>query len=295
MKLLDIYEKSDVFKGAKGGEMSIETVSLFVTGIAMREILFPEISLENSRHGFSFEQVWYALCLYHDNQMENACIWEKVCQGRRNRGIRRGESGKKDEDDKWGPLNLCFSPLFYYSGDGIRFTGGAQVRECFLSEDAVKDYYYFRSTCYRDGGMDHGIAGGLLLYENLVCRHLQRIGETDRDSLNLYSYAANTLLVHNICQESRDGERITPAKDPLLFLLMLAEAIEPLQYAIECTDCRKILDRAEVEIRGHEIRIRIDPNCFFIGRWEEKLRKMEKKILIDYKIWRETAGICIRL
>ena len=40
--------------------------------------------------------------------------------------------------------------------------------------------------------MDHGIAGGLMLYESLVRRHLKQRGNLGREDLDLYSYAANT-------------------------------------------------------------------------------------------------------
>lgn len=274
MKLLEIYEKSDMFKGAKGGELPIEKESMFVTGVVMREIFFPALSLKNSREGYSFEQLWFALCLCHDKRMEGACM---------------------DINGKWSPMHFQFSPLFHYVGEGIQFTNGTKVSECILSEAEIEDYFYFRSTCFYDGGTDHGIVGGLLLYNSLICRHLQRIGVPDGNSLNLYSYAANTLLIHNICWGIKGSDKITPGMDPLLFLLLLAEVLEPLQYAFVCMEYKELLRQIEVEVSEREIRLVMDPNYFAIKRLENNLREVEKKIEVDCKIWSESAEVCITL
>lgn len=295
MKLLDIYEKSEVFRCAKGGELPMETASLFVSGIVMRELFFSEISFYNKQEGYSFEQIWYAICLHHDKQLERAHIWKKVCQEKRDRGIRRWESRNIDANYKWRPMQLCFSPLFHYSGEGVRFTNGAQVKKCILSESEIKDYFYFRNTCCREGGMDHGIAGGLLLYENFTRRHLQYKGDLDRKTMNLYSYAANSLMVHNICNGDEDGEKITWEKDPLLFLFVLAETLEPLQYAVVCADYSLLLSCIEVDISDREISFVMDPEYFAIDRLEEGLQRMEKKIKVEYKLQREAARIRITM
>lgn len=295
MKLLDIYEKSDVFKCAKGGRLAIEKASLFVTGIVLREIFFPELAFENNTVGYSLEQMWYALCLFHDKRMERERTWECVCRERKERGAGRWESRNIEVTNKWNPMQICFSPLFHYDGEGIRFTNGARVSECVLSETEIKDYFYYRSMCSRMGGMDHGIAGGLLLYENLVWRHLKQSGKPDRNALNLYSYAANTMMVHNIDIGKASVQKMVPEKDPMLFLLILADALEPLRYASESADYEELLKQAEIEISKQKIRLIWNPDYFVIERLEENLRNMQKKIKADYKIWRETAEICITL
>lgn len=295
MKLLDIYEKSDMFRSAKGGEVSIETASLFVCGIVLREIFFPSLSFSRPQEEYSFEQIWYMLCLHHDKRMERRRIWKRACSVRRDRSIRRWESRNIDINYKWKPMQLCFSPLFHYCGEGMRFTNGACVRECQLSETEVKDYFYFRNTCCREGGMDHGIAGGLLLYENLIRRRLQRRGELDKKALNLYSYAANTMMVHNLCEKENEKSRATIETDPMLLLFVLAEAIEPLQYATGEADYRRLLRAVEVEISEKEFVLQPDPQMFAVDELEERLERMRKKINVGCEFVRETSRICITM
>lgn len=295
MKLLDIYEKSDMFRCAKGGGLAMEKGSLFVSGIILREVFFPQISFKSSREEYSFEQVWFTLCLYHDKRMESESRWKRACMERTDRENGQWESKSCGPDGKGHPMQLSFSPLFQYSGDGIKFTNGVQVTGAVFSEAEITDYYYFRSTCFRNGGMDHGIAGGLFLYEDLIQRHRQRYGDSDQNARNLYSYAANTMMAHNICIGSGTAKGITPEKDPMLFLLILAETLEPLQYAEKCEDYRQVLKQVEMEIEKGGITLIINPDYFAVDRLEENLRNMQKKIKVDYKIWRETAEICITM
>ena len=295
MKLLDIYEKSDMFRCAKGGGLAIETASLFVSGIVLREIFLPQIAFEDCREGYSFEQVWFALCLYHDKRMESESRWKRACQERAEWETGQWESRNIGANDKWEPMHLCLSPLFQYSGEGMKFTNGAQVTGAAFSEGEIRDYFYFRSACSREGGMDHGIAGGLMLYESLVRRHLKQRGNLGREDLDLYSYAANTMMVHNILKGDKTMHRIIPKKDPMLFLLILADALEPLQYAAESADYRYLLKCVEAEVSEQKIRLRWNPECFVIEGLEENLRNMQKKIKLDYKIWRETAEIFITM
>lgn len=294
MKLLDIYEKSDMFRSAKGGEVPIETASLFVCGIVLREIFFPEIEF-SSPEEYSFEQMWYMICLHHDKRMERHRIWKRACLERREKSARRWEGRNIDTNCNWRPMQLCFSPLFHYLGEGMRFTNGACVRDCLLSEAEVKDYFYFRNTCSRKGGMDHGIAGGLLLYENLIRRNLQCKGELDKKALNLYSYAANTMMVHNLCEEEKEERRTTLDTDPLLLLFVLAEAIEPLQYAQKIVDYRTLLGAVEVEIFEKEFMMRMDPRFFAVDEMEKRIEKMLKKIKVGCEFMRETSRICITM
>lgn len=295
MKLLEIYEKSDVFKFAKEGEVTVKAGSLFVSGIILREVFFSDISFENSRIGYSFEQIWFAICLYHDERMERASRWKRACLERADREKRQWESRFGGPDDKGHPMRLVFLPLFQYGGEGIKFTNGVQVIGAAFSEAEITDYYYFRSACSRDGGMDHGIAGGLFLYEDLIRRHRQMYGDPDHNARNLYSYAANTMMVHNIWKGDKTMHRIIPQKDPMLFLLILAETLEPLQYAAKCEDYRQLLKQVEVEMEKGGITLIVNPYYFALDRLEENLWNMQKKIKVDYKIWRETAEICITM
>ena len=81
----------------------------------------------------------------------------------------------------------------------------------------------------------------------------------------------------------------------MLFLLILAETLEPLQYAAKYEDYRQLLKQVEVEMEKGGITLIVNPYYFALDRLEENLRNMKKKIKVDYKIWRETAEICITM
>ncbi len=294
MNLLDIYERSDMFRSVEGGEVSIETASLFTCGIVLKEIFFPSLAFCKEEE-YSFEQVWYMICLYHDERMETPHIWKRMCSLCKDRRVRGLEGRNIDTDNKWQPMQLGVSPFFHYIEEGIRYTNGACVRKCLLTETEVKDYFYFRNTCYNAGGMDHGIAGGLILYENLIRRRLQSRGELDKRVLNLYSYAANTLMVHNLCEREDEKKRIMPDMDPLLLLFVLAEAVEPLQYSQYEADCRMLLKAVEVEIFEKEFIVKMNPELFDIDEMEKRIETMKKRIRVSCEILRQTSEVCIRM
>lgn len=294
MKLLDIYEKSDMFRSAKGGEGSVETASLFACGMICKEIFFPALVFEGALE-LSLEQMWYLLCLHHDKRMENPKMWKRACAHCRNRSAQGLEEGNIAVNREWQPMRFVFSPLFYYAGDGIRYDNGICVRKCLLAESEVKDYFYFRNICYGDGGMDHGIAGGLLLYENLICRRMELGGELDRQTLNLYSYAANTLLVHNLCEKKEGWRTIRPDEDPLLLLLVLAETIEPLQYAKCGVDYHMLLQAVEIDVRKEGLTVRMNPAYFDVLKLENKISRLKKIVRVNCEFACKTSEVYIRM
>ncbi|MBE5881471.1 MAG: hypothetical protein E7289_04085 [Lachnospiraceae bacterium] len=254
MTLWDIYEKSSVFKLVEGGEIGKENASLFVCGIVLKELFCPQIGLQYPKTDWSWEQLWYLLCLHHDRRFEQRTLWKLACQQGAMHGTKeKWEARNIETETDWGPMQLFFSPVFEYDQEGIRFTNGACIKESPVSETEVKDMFFFRNTCSGKVGMDHGIAGGLLLYENLLFKHWEEKGEIKEEQLKLYSYLANVLIVHHFLQKR---EEASPEKNPLLYLLLLAEAVEPLHYVKDGDRTRSILKSVEVEVRVKEIVLR---------------------------------------
>lgn len=286
MKLLEIYEKSHVFRSAEKGELAVDTASLFVCGILLKEVLFPEIGFFDEE-GHTLEEVWFLLCQSHDESVERASVWEKMCSFRR---VQHMNIGKQ-----WGPLQIEFTPFFQYTGDGIRFTNGVRVQSSFYREEQIKDYFCFRNICYGDSGMDHGIVGGLLLYEYLMHRSLYGGKKVSEREQNLYSYAANTMIGHNLCGFYESKEKINLNEDPLLFLLLVAERIEPLQYVKREADYREALQAIQVSVRHKELFLRMNPQYFDVFELEKCLGQMKKKIGICCEIMHETAEIYVHM
>ncbi len=257
MTLWDLYEKSIVFKGMKGGERMSESASLFVCGIMIKEVLCPEVMLlsEKERMQYSLEEIWYMICLHHDRYWGEGKIWKKQ--------------------------RPTFPMLFGYTEEGVRFTNGACVKQCPISEAEMVDAYYFRRVCYGEGA-EHGMAGGLVLHENLIRRYRGDYEDADSQTRNLYAYAANTLMLHNLFEPEKTKYRITPETDPLLFLLLLAESIEPLQYKRRAADVRVLLTAVQLEIRDGEMFLIPDETYFDIEAMTQGIEKARKKTGADF-------------
>lgn len=284
MTLLEIYEKSHVFRSAEKGELEVGTASLFVCGILLKEVFFSEIGFFYEE-GYTFDEVWFLLCQSHDESVERSSVWKKMCSLRKAQNVNEGK--------QWGPLQMDFSPFFQYAGDGIRFTNGVRVRSSFYREDQIEDYFCFRNICYDDSGMDHGIACGLLLYENLMHRSLYGGKKVSKREQNLYSYAANTMIGHNLCGLYEREEKVKVNDDPLMFLLLLAEMIEPLQYMKGETDYREALRAIQVSVRHKELFLRMNPQYFDGFKLEKRLERMKKKIDIGCEMSHETSEIYV--
>lgn len=232
MTLWDIYEKSSMFQSVRKGEMETGSASLFVCGILLRELFCPGIEICAPKTEYSWEQLWYIICIHHDRRFEQRTFWKLACK---QKGMR--ETG-------------IFSPLFIYGKAGIGFTNEVCVRESPVSELEVKDMFCFRNICSGRDGMDHGMAGGLLLFENLLFRHWKEKGEISEDFLHLYSYLANILMIHHVLKCPKDGAL---SKNPFLFFLLLAEAIEPLHYVEKVLDAKTILEKIDIELYDREL------------------------------------------
>lgn len=265
MKLLDIYEKTEEFCRAEGGEDSVAAASLFTVGIALKDYFWPDLSFDETEE-YSFEEIWYMICQCHEEKIE-----------------------RKDTDIS----DAGVLPLYQYIEGGIQYTNGISVRSSMYTELEVVDYFWFRNVCSADGKPDHGIVGGMLLYEYLIQRRMKRGGEFDNSVLNLYSYAANTMMVHNMHKQKEDGRKISFWEDPLLFLFLFAETIEPLQYIRNETDFRKVLRRIKVRAFQRKLIISVDPHYYDMFELEKKMELLNKKMHICCEIVRETSELYI--
>ena len=260
MTLWELYEKSTVFKSMKGGEKMSESVSLFVCGIVLKELLCPEVTFSEEafskeKKQYSLDEIWYMICLHHGRQLGKEKIWKK--------------------------RKPSFPLLFSYTEEGVRFTNSACVRQCPIFEAEMVDEYYFRRVCCGEE-MDHGMAGGLVLHENLIRRYRGHYEDADSRTRNLYSYAANTLMVHNLFEPEKTKYRITSETDPLLFLLLLAESIEPLQYKKRTADQNVLLTAVQLEFRGGGMILIPDETYYDIEAMAFGIKRAQEKTGADF-------------
>lgn len=235
-------------------------ISTFILGIRIAEILkvlpyrnkTSDVCDPYNKNGFNFLYYWFLSCLYHDIGYAYEDFNTKNCKwlfnyvnldaNARERLKKEGLNAAKDIFDlKYMPDFKCDS--IYSRGD-------------------IDIYFKGRATGIEGIGacIDHGIIGGLMLYDKLVRQYYQwkeetgatsddfRIGKlglhTSKSHFKEYEKAANAIIAHNIWIETLNKykekdvkyydakNRISFQKDPLCFILCLADTIEPLKKNI---------------------------------------------------------------
>ena len=216
-------------------------ISTFVLGLKIAECL-DIITGDRDESGFSFQYRWFLTCLYHDigyiYEKKTVCEWLRMTAS----------------DGLEAIQAVCD---IHYVHDRIFKT---------YSRDIVDIYLKGRAKCSggKVGVLDHGIVGGLLLYDGLRKQFERSWGKrTDKlhslredfyvivkgrrlhcsnSHFNEYAKAADAIIAHNIwldtLQEYLNDEHIDlPVKDKqikyseneLCFILGLADSIEPLK------------------------------------------------------------------
>lgn len=247
------------------------TVSLYLMGLLMRDMFFPQIKTDLCKLGINasgwytdhdFMYTWYLTCLYHDVA---SCV-EKIDRQQ---------------------LPCCKNCILKMKTPYSHKPNFAKKRISRFSRRSVKNYCYYRMS---SGMQDHGIYGGILLFDSLE-RNFKR--NTRRHSwekeptllhdellwrlehLDHFAYIADAIICHNMwtakagseqAEEyrkaglneliiSNESQKLRMSEYPLQFMLCLLDTIEPTKRFGRMT-AREVLDNISVErIAGGEIRI----------------------------------------
>lgn len=217
---------------------AIHTVSTFFLGIYIANSFKIDIHSKNELN-MNFKYYWFLICLFHDI----GYVYEDTfdCQSLQHI-VRDGLTAfqRKNRMD-------------YLGGD------------CYLtySRDEINKYLKDRAQCQREGEhikagkIDHGIAGGLLIYNELhkmfdnswknrndkqnynrESFHINNNGRKLHVSSNnfpVYAQIADAIMSHNIWVRNLPKRRefkISP-DNQYLFILALADTIEPLKRELD--------------------------------------------------------------
>lgn len=227
-------------------ERAPHIVSTFLLGIIIAEC-FEIDTQRRDDNNMSFLYLWFMACLYHDvgyayEQNSPCAQLVQICSG----GIEKLK----------GICNLQYFEEFWENGDNTTKT---------YSYEDVDVYLRGRSSCKNNarGVIDHGIVGGLLLYDMLrknYDRASNEQGEKDNFTVttngrslyystthfDYYAKAANAIIAHNIWLDTLNEyrSRFAPNScvkqekpriyfhnedDNLAFILSIADTIEPLK------------------------------------------------------------------
>ncbi len=196
MTLWDLYKKCE-----RKDRMTACTASLYVTGKLLMEASKRETDFFCAGKKDSFLKIWHLVCRFHE--MGGRVLFE-------------GKESIKAIPD----FNLQNTPLMF--GDDYAVTKSV------LTEEELLDFYYYRRICCGKKKMDHGIWGGLLLYEHAISKLISKNEGQDESGRTIYAYAALTLMCHSAVALRFYRPEVTWRNDPLLCLLLFAEKAEPL-------------------------------------------------------------------
>lgn len=238
------------------GERNVHTVSLFFLGIYLYDELDWIGKCESEKSNFLF--LWFLACLYHDvgyyfENNEHKCEQQKTI-----------EEFIYENDIKED------SNLLRTNNDNI-----------YPYSSLLKGYYKYTVEMLEH--LDHGITGGIILYDRLV-RNAKVHGENYCEDGILFSSklypdyrkAADAVARHNIwfAKKGKHEERIKKYKkygidnelvinrecerqslsndNIIYFLLCLADSIEPVKI-YSCVKPEAVLKRIKVDVDNNEI------------------------------------------
>lgn len=239
-------------------DMLLREASLYMTGKLLKDFLCPDLDFYGCEDDF-FDWIWKLVCECH-------------------------EKGFRIKAD------VLTCPDFSAGKSFVEFSDGSCAKKSPVTEEELKDYFYYRHICCRERKPDHGIAGGMLLLEKLQ-------GDLGKCA-EIYFYAATTLMCHNVFGQSMAAKKCSVQENPLLCLLLLSEALEPLHLCEENADwnnAQKFLRAVQVEKQGDSLIVTVDPEIIPFELYTEKLVTTAKKTGIRVSVGQKSNNIHIRV
>ena len=272
----------------------IHSISTFFLGILLKPICKKQ---ELERLAPDFRYLWFITCLYHDYGYF----------------IENEKSKHLPQKTSLGKLLSILGIKHNLLNTKIDLLGASvqQPKQAIYPVETIRKYYDFcrRKYCF----INHGIVGGLLLYDKLIKNFKENLKEALISNPNLnpnsffhkglhwstshkdfYKFAAISIISHNIWLAHKadskkiykdngldcliiddQDQRISCEANPLMFLLLLADTIEPIkfffQYKHSC-----ILEKLNIEINTeNEIIISVIDNCLQFKSWFDKIKDLE--------------------
>ncbi len=269
------------------------TVSTFFLGVLLQLKQDSSFCIEEGRYPFAY--MWFICCLYHDigyvfennrltvSRAELEQVHEQHQNIHINERVKYYEVLGLHDVAKMKRVcpNLPFGPNLCFAEGGfdncnksckgyIRFNNGVEIRSSHYKNKLKNDYFRYKLFNFKNEDavgivIDHGIAGGDLLFNRLVdnyrlaykkmankknsdshkfCDFIYKRKHFACEQFKLFAYIADCISSHNIFKSSLENEELYEAyglyelmsdkyekisyyKNPLLFILCLADSLEP--------------------------------------------------------------------
>ena len=270
---------------------NIHSISAFFLGIFLK----PIFNINESEMKPDFRYLWFITCLYHDY---GYYIEEKK--------------------EKYPPNRFSLNAIlkeWKVEYDLLKKINTAS----FYSSSIIKQYYKYCQTerCF----INHGIVGGLMLYDRLMknyetnkreAKELKISGAINddfchnnlhwsKDHYEYYLRTASSIIHHNIWFANDKTEELYRkyklngliidisgklkkcSDDPFLFLLLLSDTIEPIKEFTNL-EPKCVLEKIDISVNCDERKIKISviDQCINFHHWFCKIKEM--KTWLDLKV-----------
>lgn len=275
----------------------VHTVSAFFVGLLIKRELCPNLIVYSQEYeDYEFSYLWFLVCLFHDMgyAIENDWTYKHIYRQNAKEYLKKYKQVKGScvrQRYEYEDLGLIFAaPSRYKSAfsvrgrdnyvkpfEGIRFSNGVTIYNALYSRKTVLDYLEY---CKMTDGIrhyDHGIVGGLWLYDSLMKNyHIAYWKEKEKDkNVNfkdflvdgywhfseeqkmIFAYLADCIIAHNMWPASPDKidmykrcglDELTPPRfrkisferNPILFILAIADTIEPIKLYLSVSQMSEV-------------------------------------------------------
>lgn len=281
-----------------GAMRHVHTVSAFFIGLLIKRELCPSLTIISREYeDYEFSYLWFLVCLFHDMgyAIENDWTYKHRYRQKAKEYLKKYKTVKGScimKRCEYEDLGLIFvAPSRYKSVpfsmrnrddyikgfDGITFSNGVTIREAMYSRKTVLDYLEYCKMDEEIKHYDHGIVGGLWLYDSLMKNyHRAYWNEKQKDKdVNftdflvdgywhfseeqkiIFAYLADCIIAHNMWPANPDKidmykrcglDELTPPRfrkisferNPILFILAIADTIEPIKLYLSVSQMSEV-------------------------------------------------------
>jgi len=290
-----VFDTHKIFSGDSEiiNDRSMHIVSTFFIGIIISD-LFPDIKKEKL-----FLYRWFLTCLFHD--------YGYIIENNK---------------EKYPPKIYNMSKIRKELSITKRFPYQKYDR------DTINKYFkYIKKSRLR---LDHGIIGGLLLYDRLVKNFeanfkkakkvktdISEMGfeylglQWSKNDFKLYAQSADSIVAHNIWLANKEKDKTSyrefggidkliinnhtdklSMNDAFILLLAIADTIEPIKFFSQHKE-KCILQKIKISISENKIKIKILDECINYTNWFEKINDL--KNWMNVSVYLESNEITISI
>lgn len=270
------------------------TLSVFCIGLLIKSSSYHDLEIidDNQNEIFEFNYLWFLVSLFHDMGYVQEKDWTYKFEYRKkskdfqnrmrinNQPINK--FNKYHNYNTYYDLGIIYSSPCYFrinpikpcsitnsrnnpcSNNSIIFNNGTIITRSMYSKSTIFNYLEYCKMNEDINHYDHGIVGGLWLYDSLVKNYYLSYISLNDDSKNIenfyinnlhfcvnqfpiFAYLADCIISHNMwfatdygtieLYEKRGLEQLIPPHaqsisfntNPLLFILALADTLEPIK------------------------------------------------------------------